>query len=380
LAQKTLDADRMLENAEAEAGLSDYGDDSLPARFKAAIAHIDTLGMDERGQRAAVDVCHWLLTSRLQFFEEFKRHPIAAEKIERPLFATGEPRSGTTLLHALLAALRFWEVMYPAPPPGLAGPHDPRPARADEDWREILRKIPKWLISHPYNDMLGDGLPECERTWAFDFRALTPTAWWRVPLAPVTTLPSDPRAQYRLHKMMLQNCQFGRPSKYWVLKGFHGQRLQALFEAYPDAHIIWTHRDPVPVIASRIVLVGEIIEAIVGHVDWRAQAVQQLAGARASYGATMSNPLLEDPRIYHVRYTDFVADPVGTIRGFYKYAGAPFTSETEAAMRHYLANNKGDRYGKFQYSLDVIGEDIDALNAEFEAYRKRFGLDIERRK
>ena len=386
MAQKTLDADRMLENAEAEAGLSDFGDDTLPARFKAAIAHIDTLGMDERGQRAAVDVCHWLLTSRLQFFQEFKRHPIAAEKIERPLFATGEPRSGTTLLHALLAvdpggrALRFWEVMYPAPPPGLAGPHDPRPARADEDWREILRKIPKWLISHPYNDMLGDGLPECERTWAFDFRALTPTAWWRVPLAPVTTLPSDPRAQYRLHKMMLQNCQFGRPSKYWVLKGFHGQRLQALFEAYPDAHIIWTHRDPVPVIASRIVLVGEIIEAIVGHVDWRAQAVQQLAGARASYGATMTNPLLEDPRIYHVRYTDFVADPVGTIRGFYKYAGAPFTSETEAAMRHYLANNKGDRYGKFQYSLDVIGEDIDALNAEFEAYRKRFGLDIERRK
>ena len=70
------------------------------------------------------------------------------EKIEKPLFATGEPRSGTTLLHALLSvdpngrALRFWEVMYPSPPPGLAGPDDPRRARADEDWRDILKRLP----------------------------------------------------------------------------------------------------------------------------------------------------------------------------------------------------------------------------------------------
>jgi hypothetical protein len=134
------------------------------------------------------------------------------------------------------------------------------------------------------------------------------------------------------------------------------------------------------VIASRIVLVGEIIEAIVGHVDWKAQAVQQLAGARASYSATLRNPLMDDARIYHVRYADFVADPVGTIRGFYEYSRVPFTPEIETAMRDYLANNKGDRYGKFHYSLDAIGEDIDSLNAEFAPYRKRFGLEIEKRK
>ena len=140
-------------------------------------------------------------------------------------------------------------------------------------------------------------------------------------------------------------------------------------------------RPVVPVIASRIVLIGELIEGIVGHADWKALAAQQLAGARASFSATLRDPLVQDPRIYHVRYTDFVADPVGTIRGFYEYAGVRFTSETEAAMREYLVNNKGDRYAvKFQYSLDVIGEDIDALNAEFAPYRKRFGLEIERRK
>ena len=71
---------------------------------------------------------------------------------------------------------------------------------------------PGWLKIHPYNDMLGDGLPECERTWAFDFRVMTPTAWWRAPIGMfVGGMPVDPPAQYRIHKMMLQHCQYRRP-------------------------------------------------------------------------------------------------------------------------------------------------------------------------
>jgi hypothetical protein len=189
----------------------------------------------------------------------------------------------------------------------------------------------------------------------------------------------DPRAQYRLHKMMLQQCQYGRPKRYWVLKGFHGTRLQALFETYPDARIIWVHRDPVQVIASRIVLTGELVEALSGHVDWKEQARVHLAASRAGFQATLSNPLVNDPRIHHVRYPDFTADPVGTIRGFYEKCSVPFTPDTENAMRNYLKNNKADRYGKFRYSTDVIGADIAALQAEFAPYRQRFGLEIERR-
>jgi hypothetical protein len=382
-----LNAATLLARAEADTGLRDYGDETLPARFGLAVSWLQGQGMNEAGQQAAAAVCLWLLTSRLQLLEDRKRLPIAQESIEKPLFATGEPRSGTTLLHALLSvdpngrALRFWEVMYPSPPPGLASPGDPRRARADEDWREILQKIPKWLISHPYNDMLGDGLPECERTWAIDFRVMTPTAWWRVPMGMnIGGLPMDARAQYRVHKMMLQQFQFARPKKYWVLKGFHSTRLQALFETYPDARIIWVHRDPVQVVASRIVLTGELVEALSGHVDWKEQARVHLAASRASFNATLNNPFIDDPRIHHVRYTDFTSDPVGTIRGFYEKYAVPFGPETEAAMRSYLRNNKADRYGKFRYSTDVIGADIEALHAEFEPYRKRFGLEMERRK
>ncbi len=384
-----LAADAMLARAEAATGLADYGDATLAERFGQAVDHLNGIDMDGDGRAAAADVCHWLLTDRLRFHADRKRYPVAEETIDRPMFATGEPRSGTTLMHALMSvdpdarALRFWEVMRPSPPPGVTGADDPRRMLADDDWREINAKMPKWLRSHPYNDMLGDGLPEDERTWAFDFRVMTPTAWWRVPMQTLSMgLPTDPVAQYRIHKAMLQQFQYARPRKHWVLKGFHGFRLRAFFDAYPDASLVYLHRDPVQVAASRTMMMADIMDGIVGAIDLKAEARMHLQMTRASIANTMADPLIDDPRIHHVRYADFVADPVGTIRGYYAFAGRELTPQAETAMRHYLASNRGDRHGKFRYStklLTDIGENIDALHAEFAPFRARFGVEIEQR-
>ncbi|MDE2405847.1 MAG: sulfotransferase [Sphingomonadales bacterium] len=384
-----LDAAALLAAAQTATGLSDWGDDTLPARFALAVDHINAIPMDYAGREAARANIHWLLTDRLRFFEDRKRFPLADEVIDRPLFATGEPRSGTTLMHALMSvdpdarALRFWEVMNPSPPPGTVSGTDPRLAKADADWREINTKMAKWLHCHPYNDMLGNGLPEDERTWAFDFRVMTPTAWWRVPMQHLSAgLPTDAAAQYRIHKAMLQAFQYRRPRKHWVLKGFHGFRLKEFFDAYPDASLVWLHRDPVQVAASSTMMMADIMEGIVGRIDVVAEARNHLARVRASIANTMSNPLLQDPRIHHVRYVDFVADPIGTIRGYYEFAGRPFTPQAEAAMRDYLANNKGDRHGKFTYSSQLLvdaGEDLAALHEEFRPFYERYDVPVENR-
>jgi Sulfotransferase family len=385
----SLDAAQLLDSATAETGLSDYGDPTLPSRFAVAVEHLNALGMDADGVAQAAQVCRWLLTSRLEFLEDRNRYPIGDEVIAAPMFVTGEPRSGTTLMHALMSvdpdarALRFWEVMYPSPPPGLAGPDDPRRDRADADWREINAKMPKWLHSHPYNDMLGDGLPEDERTWAFDFRVMTPTAWWRVPMQSlVGGLATDAKAQYWLHKAMLQQLQYQRPRKYWVLKGFHGFRLQEMFETYPDATLLWLHRDPVQVAASRTMMMADIADGMVGSVDLRALAKMHLELTREGVANTMTNPMVDDPRILHVRYTDFVADQVATVARYYAFGGRALTAEAASAMRDYLANNPGDRHGKFRYSTQLlvdIGESLDALHEEFRPFRERFDVEIEKR-
>jgi hypothetical protein len=384
-----LNADELLASATADTGLTDYADPTLPERFAVAVDHLNSLGMDAAGIAAAAQVCRWLLTSRLEFIEDRDRYPIADEVIDAPMFVTGEPRSGTTLMHAMMSvdpearALRFWEVMYPSPPPGLAGSDDARRARADDDWREINAKMPKWLHSHPYNDMLGDGLPEDERTWAFDFRVMTPTAWWRVPMQSlVGGLATDATAQYRLHKAMLQQLQYARPRKCWVLKGFHGFRLNEMFATYPDATLVWLHRDPVQVAASRTMMMADIMDGIVGPVDLLAEAKKHLEMTRDSIANTMTNPMVDDPRILHVRYTDFIADQVATVRRYYAFGRRKLTAQAESAMRSYLADNRGDRHGKFRYSTQLltdIGEDLDALHEEFRPFRERFGVEIENR-
>lgn len=386
MSRSPLDATALLSVAEQATGLSDWGDPTLPDRFTTAVELIRSVGMDVAGDRRAAEICHWLLTDRLRFFADHDRGDLAAEVVDRPLFVTGEPRSGTTLLHALLSvdpgarALRFWEVMHPSPPPGLAGPDDPRRALADTEWREINAHLPEWLVLHPYNDMLGDGLPECERTWAFDFRVFTPTAWWRVPMGMVIGgLPTDFAAQYRIHRMMLQAIQHRRVAKRWVLKGFHGARLEALFDRYPDARVLYIHRDPVQVTASRIKMALVLHEGLTGQANVEEQARIHLAASRAGFHSILESPFVADPRVLHVRYPDFMTDQVAVVQDFLAFADFPRTDEGEAAMRHYLATNAGDRYGKFRYSTDLIGVDVATLHDEFAPYRERFGLAIERR-
>ncbi|WP_395311186.1 sulfotransferase [Mycobacterium sp. AMU20-3851] len=379
-----LDAEILIAEARTSAGFEDFGDETLSARVALVVDRLNSADLHDEGSRAAAHTITGLLISRLRFMADRTRLPLAEERITAPLFATGEPRSGTTLLHALLAededsrALRFWEVMYPSPPPGPARADDPRRAQADGDWREILDRIPPWIVSHPYNDLLGDGLPECERTWAFDFRAMNPSAWWRVPLT-IQNFPQDHHAQYALHRMTLQHIQYARTPKRWVLKGFHGRRLRALFDTYPDARIVWVHREPVQVLASQIVAFGQINECLAGTLDWTQYAKATYEGSRVNFHSYLTDPLVDDARIHHVRYRDFVTDPVATISGFYDFAGVPFTADAEKAMRTYLATNRSDRYGKFTYSTDVLPVPVAQLHDEFAAYRERFGIDIETR-
>jgi hypothetical protein len=181
---------------------------------------------------------------------------------------------------------------------------------------------------------------------------------------------------------MLQQFQYNRPKKLLGAEGFHGFRLKEFFEAYPDASLVWLHRDPVQVAASRTMMMANLMEGIVGPIDLKAETKMHLEMTRASIANTISKPVCDDPRIHHVPCKDFVSDPIGTIRGYCGFAGRELTPQGARAMRNYLATNKGDRHGKFRYStkpLTDIGEDPDALHDEFRPLRERFGVKIEKR-
>ena len=274
---------------------------------RVAVEHLNGLGMDADGWRQAADVCHWLLTARLEFFEDRKRYPVADEVIERPMFVTGEPRSGTTLMHALMSvdpdarALRFWEVMYPSPPPGLAGADDPRRARADADWREINAQDAE-VAAQPSLQRHARRRPARGRTH-LGVRLPGDDADRVVAGADADggRGPADRRARRSTAstRRCCSSSSTARPPKRWVLKGFHGFRLAEFFDAYPDATLVWLHRDPVQVAASRTMMMADILEGIVGP-DRPAGRGEDASGAdsRQASRNTMTNPLVDDPRIH----------------------------------------------------------------------------------
>lgn len=380
----TLDISRLMAAAEQEARATDYGDDSVSERVSVVLEKLQLAAVTTQDLAAAVDVIRGLLVARLRLFADRARYPVAGERIAAPIVATGEPRSGTTLLQMLLGQdehsrlVRFWEVMRPSPPPSLAALDDPRRAEADSDWREILRRVPRWLVSHPYNDMLGAGPAECERLWAIDFRSTPPSAWWRVPVPPLDGLPQDRLAQYRIHKMMLQQLQFGAPIRRWVLKGVtHHHYFPELLETYPDAIVIWIHRDPLQTVASRFELIAQIIEGIAGSCDRKAFAEASLEAARQNFAALALARQADDRRINHVLYDDFAKDPIGLLRSIFHACDLPFSSDMEMHMSAWMSSNRSDRYGRFSYTADVCGLSLDALSTEFQAYRDRFGIPAE---
>jgi hypothetical protein len=382
-----LDAGTLIAASRADAGWHDLGDDTLPGRLEDLVDQLNDRLTPPAEMRAAA-VIHGLLVERLRVFGDRARFPIASERVERPIIAFGEGRSGTTLLQMLLGCdpesrlLEFWQAMRPSPPPGTSDATRRR-EQADDDWREILALIPRWLTSHPYNDMLGANPPECERLWAFDFRAMPPTAWWRVPGVhfPAVRLPRDDVRQYAIHRMLLQHLQHGRTPKRWVLKGVtHQHRLPALLDAYPDAVFVWIHRDPLPAIASRFELQAQIYEAINGgdgSIDRRAFAEVLVEQSVANFSAAAESTHADDPRIHHLVYQDFTADPFGTIRDLYERADLTFTDGFDDAMRSWSAANSSHRHGRFEYRVDALGVDAAALDASLQPYRDRFGVPRE---
>ena len=382
-----LEPPALLDAARERVELDDFGDPTLPIRLEGLCDQLlDRL--DERGQACACSTAVGLLVQRLELLDSHRRYSLSNERIERPVIVFGEGRSGTTVLQMLLGCdddarlLEFWEVMRPSPPPGL-GDVEERQKQGDADWREILDLIPQWLVSHPYNALLGRNPPECERLWAMDFRALPPTAWWRVPVVPLATprltLPRDDTRQLEIHRMMLQNLQYRRPPRRWVLKGVsHQHRLGALLTAYPDAIYVWIHRDPLQAIASRFVMHAQIFEGIAGRIDRDDFAAATVDLCVSSFREAAENPLAGDPRIHHLLYEDFIADPVASIRELYDAVGIDFTPHFEESMRRWLADNPSGRYGRFEYSVDALGVDMEELDRSLDPYRDRFQVPRER--
>lgn len=312
---------------------------------------------------------------------------IADEPIERPIFIIGFARSGTTLLHSLLAedpdVLKplSWHVYSPSPPPGAGPVVAERIAYSQRQVEAWMDFCPAQKSMHPYVDKGAHQLIEDEEIFTLDFRNAYPYHYYRVPtLHPSAVILGGEQVDaFRFHREFLQHLQWNTGRTRWVCKGPSAQlHLDALFEVYPDALCVWPHRPLGEIYASNVALRAATYDTIQGRpVDWSSQARAHVEGMKAAIDRLIASDLIDDPRILHLPFREIAADPLGAVRKVYDAYGTPCPAEVAARAQAWLDDpeNAADRFGRYPYSYEPFGLDRAWVEDLFAPYSKRFGLD-----
>jgi hypothetical protein len=384
----TLDEESLLAEAQRNTGLADFGDESFrePMRiFLTALEGEAKLNLIGR-LLARSDVLN-LLENRLRMTEERRRHPeIDREEVRRPLFITGLPRTGTSILHELLGqdpdnrVPLAWEVRHPCPPPETATYRtDPRIAKTDDEIRLWNHIVPEYPTMHE----LGATIPvECIVLTTHEFRSDHLCGEHQVPSYAAWLAQADMRPAYRYHRGMLQLLQWRNPGERWVLKApSHMASLDALLAVYPDARIVQTHRDPLTVMASSASILYATAWVRSDEVDAE-RILSWFSGEACAYlldGAVRlrDSGHVDPAQFFDVRYHDLMSDPVGTIGNLYERFGLHLSDRTAASIRAYLEAKPKGKHGAHRYSFADTGFDRERERARFAAYQERYGVPSE---
>lgn len=321
---------------------------------------------------------HYLLgglVARLHSEAAWKRYPASTDvAVERPIFVTGLPRTGTTALHRLLGAdpahqgLELWLADYP----------QPRPAREEwESYPEYRRLRAYYAKAHQENpDFLGlhyiaeDVLEECWQLLRQSIHSVSYESLAHIPTYARWLQKQDWAPAYQRHRRNLQLIGLNDAGKRWVLKNpSHLFSLDAILTAYPDALIVQCHRPPETLLASMCSLAQHSTEgwsntfvgAQIGKdvLDTWSEGIARFRQARVSH-----NP----DQFYDVDYFDFVADPVATAHNVYRHFGLPLTEEAVLAIEQASAQGKeGPGAPRHRYSLTDYGLTAEQVRARFAA-------------
>ncbi len=382
-----LDEASLLARATRNTGLDDFGDAGFREPLRRLLESLEhEAELTLLGRMIARNDVVRLLENRLHMRETFKRHPeIGEHPIRRPLFIIGLPRTGTTILHELLAqdpANRVplsWEVMHPWPPPERETyESDPRIAQVEKHFEGVDRILPGFKRLHRMGALLPQ---ECVGLMAHEFATILFHTTHNVPSYQAWVEQADLRPVYASHRRQLQYLVWRCPAERWVLKSpQHLWTLEALLAVYPDARIVQTHRDPVRVLASLCNLIqllrsmaSDRIDPVQIGRDW---ARRMEEGLRTTMDLRASG-LLGHDQVFDMHLSEFLQDEIGMIRRIYAHFELKLSDEAETRMRHYLAVNPSNKHGAHRYTLAPSGLDPEAERARFAAYQKRHGIASE---
>jgi hypothetical protein len=392
LLDRPFDIQALIRRARERTGHADFGDadfgPGLAVLLEACAreAALSVVGRSATGW----DVVRFLSNLlRLQAIETADPS-VTAEPIAAPLLITGLPRSGTTFLHRLLMAdpanraPLVWETIHPCPP---AGQDAARIALVDRQLQIFERLAPGFRALHPLEAVSPQ---ECSEVTAHLFTSLRFDTNYQIPSyrAWLDAHAERPFAAYRFHRRFLQHLQArdrradaaaGLP-RQWVLKcPEHVFALPAIQAVYPDARMVFVHRDPLRVLLSVAELTEVLRRPFTRRLDpmsiGQSESARWLEGTRRMMAAGADAGFARP--VCHVQYRALVADPVGTARRVYAHFGMELTASGAAAMADYVAAQPDGGYARHDYRLADHGLEEAAERERFRPYMEHFDIAAE---
>jgi hypothetical protein len=358
-------------------GLDDFGSDDDDYREALGVL-LDSYQRDadltELGSKMQRFFVRNALVARLVSEAAFKQYPEHVDvPIERPIFVTGLPRTGTTAIHRLLTAdprhqgLELWLAEFPQPrPPRETWSQNPVFQQLDAQFSKAHAENPDYTGLHY---MTADEVEECWQLLRQSLHSVSYETLAHIPTYAQWLAGRDWTKPYARHRKNLQLIGSNDPEKRWVLKNpSHLFALDALFATYPDALVVQCHRPAETIMASMCSLAQHTTEgwsnSFTGDVIGR-DAMETWSRGLRLFDAERAK---HDPaQFYDLDYFEFVKDPIAAVEGVYRQFGIDFTDDARAAMEHsHAESKKGPRAPKHTYSLADYGLTAEEVKERFQ--------------
>ncbi|MGH8806329.1 MAG: sulfotransferase family protein [Noviherbaspirillum sp.] len=390
LAKIDLSETALLAAARRATGLNRFGDESFLSPLRTLLKSLEQAQppLNPFGRFHAKSGIVASLKNRLLAQACFEKHPeIRQRKIVAPIIIVGPARSGTTRLQRMLAAdsrlqhLKAWEGFNP-------GPHIAKPdlgrAERHEEVKRFLgvgkRINPGAFRVHPMESEEAD---EEILLLNHSFCGLSPACLYNIPGYTDWLLAHDKTDAYRYMADLMKLISWSRgdaEDTRWVMKTpQHMMDLDVLMKVFPDARLVFIHRDPIKTVLSTMSLVWNFSVLNTdfpcrGPIGERWLDVCEEM-ARRCMKAREAIPAAQQIDVY---YEQMNSNWRAVIQQIYGFIGMPLTPGAEHAMANWLAKSESDNHHSgHRYSHDEFGISIDEIDKRMRFFRDRYAIPYE---
>lgn len=375
-----LSAESLMRAVAERAGSDDFGDRSFAGPLDLLLTAQETSALTPQGLRVLRSVALRHLRNR-QLIQSYATNPANASAAgpSEPVIVTGLPRSGTTVMHEMLAVgtrarvLHLWEALRPVPAAGDA--EKAERIDAAQTWLDnFYTAVPGFRRVHSISG--PEGPEECDALLQNSFASQHFDDMFDAPGYSEWLATADFSIVYQEYALQLRLLSAADPEGSWfVLKSpLHVGHLDALASVFPDAVFVLCHRYPHETVSSYASLIATLRRAYSDDVS--PQRIGEQAMQRCAVALERSYAVRDAGRlntVVDVCHHDIVADPLGEALRVREEIGRPVDADEESRMREWVAQNPRERHGAHHHRLADFGLDERRVKSRFAFAGDRFG-------